>query len=142
MTRGEDQAQEIVADVVVESGVEIRRRQLLLELELPPELLMLALEQLVAAKAVDRAVFRGGHEPGSGIVRNPGLGPALEGGDKRVLRELLGNADVAHDPGETRDEPRRLDAPNGVDRAMGIGSCHCCRYIISHRSVQAVASAN
>ena len=47
MARREHEAQEIVADVVVERGVEIRRGRLLLGLELVAELLVLALEQLV-----------------------------------------------------------------------------------------------
>ena len=43
---GEDQAQQVVADVVVERGVEIRRRRLACcDLELAAELLVLALER-------------------------------------------------------------------------------------------------
>ena len=55
---------------------------------------------------VDRAVLRGGHEPGARVVRDARLRPLLERGDERVLRELLGEADVAHDPREAGDEPR------------------------------------
>jgi hypothetical protein len=36
------------------------------------------------------------------------------------LRELLRQADIADDAGETRDDPWRFDAPNRVDRAMGV----------------------
>ena len=57
-------------------------------------------------KLVDRAMLRGGHEPGARIVRDARLRPLLERGDERVLRELLGEADVAHDPREPGDEPR------------------------------------
>ena len=97
---------------------------LLLGLELVAELLVLALEQLVPAQQVDRAMLRGGHEPGARVVRDARLRPLLERGDERVLRELLGQADVAHDPREAGDEPGRLDPPDRVDRAMGIGSRH------------------
>ena len=45
MAGGEHEAQEVVADVVVERGVEVRRGRLLPGLELVPELLVLALEQ-------------------------------------------------------------------------------------------------
>ena len=48
MTGREHQAQEVVADVVVDRGVEIRHGHLLLGLELVTELLVLALEQLAA----------------------------------------------------------------------------------------------
>ena len=47
----EDQPQQIVADVVVERRVEVRRRRLLVGLELVAELFVLALEQLAAAAA-------------------------------------------------------------------------------------------
>ena len=80
--------------------------------------------RLLRRKQVDRAMLRGGHEPGARVVRDARLRPLLERGDERVLRELLGEADVAHDPRETGDEPRRLDPPDRVDRAMRVGSRH------------------
>ena len=95
MARGEDEPQQIVADVVVERGVEIGRPRLLLRVELVSELLVLALEQLVPAEKIDRAVLGGGHEPRTGIVGNPRLGPFLERDDERILREILGLPDVA-----------------------------------------------
>ena len=57
----------------------------------------------------------------------PDCGPLLERGDERVLREVLGEADVAHDAREAGDEPRRLDPPDRVDGAMGVGSGHSYR---------------
>src|SRR5437867_5886302 len=48
MTRYEHEAQEVVANVGVDRGVEIRRGHLLLGLDLAPELLVLALEQLAS----------------------------------------------------------------------------------------------
>ena len=59
-----------------------------------------------------------------GLSGTPVARPLLERGDQRVLRELLGEADVAHDAREPGDEPRRLDPPDRVDRAMGIGGRH------------------
>jgi hypothetical protein len=124
MTGREHQAQQIVADPVVEGGVGIRRRQLLPQLELASEFLMLEVEQLVPAQPVDRPILRGGHEPGRRIVRDARVRPALERDDERVLRQLLGQADVAQHPREAGNEPRRLDPPDRVDRAMGVGSRH------------------
>ena len=65
-------------------------------------------------------MLRGGHEPGARVVRDARLRPLLERGDQRVLRELFGQADVAHDPRQAGDEPGRLDPPDRVDRAMGV----------------------
>ena len=93
-----------------------------LQLELARELLVLALERRAAAQQVDRAVLRRGHEPGARVVRDARLGPLLERGDERVLRQLLGEADVAHDPREAGDQPGGLDPPDRVDRAVRVGA--------------------
>src|SRR5262245_12008063 len=120
----EYQAQKVIADVVVESSVEIRHGPLAVRLELATELLMLALDELVPAQVVDRAIFRRGHEPGARVVRDARDRPPLQRDDERVLRQLLGEADVAQHPNEAGDEPRLLDSPDRVDGAMGIGSRH------------------
>ena len=129
MTGREHKAQQVVTDVIVDRGVEIRHGYLLLGLELPTELLVLALEPLVSPQQVDRTMLRRSHEPGARIVRDARLRPPLERGDERILRELLGETDVAYDPREAGDESSRLDPPDRVDRAMGIGSRQdalCC----------------
>ena len=121
---GEDQAQEIVSHVVVDRGVEIGDSGLLPRVELVADLLVLALGHGPLAQQIDGAMLGGSHEPGTGIVGHAGRGPPLQGRDQRVLRQVLGDADVAHHPGQSRDEPGRLDAPDGVDRAMGVGERH------------------
>ncbi len=106
-------------------GVEIRRGSLLLGLELASRAPRACARAAVLRRStVDRAMLRGGHEPGARVVRDARLRPLLERGDERVLREILGQADVAHDPRETGDEPGRLDPPDRVDRAMRIGCRH------------------
>jgi hypothetical protein len=60
MAADEHEAQEIVAHRVVDGIVRIRRGDLLLPLEFAPELLVLALEPLVAAEEIDRMMLRGG----------------------------------------------------------------------------------
>ena len=99
-----------------------------LGLDLAAELLVLALDQLPPAQAVDGAMLGGGHEPGARLVRDARLRPLLERGDERVLRQLLGEADVAHHAREAGDELGLLDAEDRVDGAMGIGSRHGYRY--------------
>src|SRR5882757_4844964 len=84
-------------------------------------------------------MLRGAHQPGAGVVRDAGCGPALQRCDQRVLREFLGKTDVAHHPRETGDEPRLLYPPDRVDRAMGVGSRHGYRLAQLHAPAQAEA---
>ena len=85
---------------------------------------MLALEPLVATEEIDGAMLRGGHQPRARIVRDSRFRPLLERGDESVLREFLGEANVAHDPRESGDDSGRLDPPDCVDGAVCIGSRH------------------
>jgi hypothetical protein len=124
LTRRENQAQKVVTDVVVESGLDVGRATMALGFDLMPELFVRSVHHFAATKVVQRAVLGGGHEPGTGVLRHPLSRPLLQRRDEGILGELLGAPDVAHDPGDTRDEPCRLDAPNRVDSAMRFGSCH------------------
>ena len=125
MAGREHEPQEVVADVVVEGRVEIRRGPVPARPRARrPSSSCLRSSSLFRRRMIDRTMLRGGHEPGARIVRDARLRPLLERGDERVLREVLGQADVAHDPRKAGDEPRRLDPPDRVDRAMGVGSRH------------------
>ncbi len=131
MTGDEDQPQQIVADVIVQGRVEVRRGQLLLDLEFVAKLLVLALQQRAASQLIDGAMLGGCHQPRARIVRYARLGPLRERGDERVLREILGEPDVTHDARQAGDDFRRFNPPDRVDRAMGVrgrhglGSHHC-----------------
>ncbi len=128
MTGREDEAEEIVFDHVVvglgDGGVEIRHGHPLLGFERATELLMLAREPFAPAQPVDGTPFRDRHEPRARVVRHARFRPPLERNDQGVLRELLGQPDVAHHPRETCDDPGRLDPPDCVDNAMCVGSRH------------------
>ena len=124
MTGREHQAQEVVADVIVQCGLQLALGTHLAGFELVTELRVLALEQLAAAQGVDGSVLRGGHEPGARVVRDARLGPPLECRDERVVRQVLRQADVAHDAREPGDDLRRFDPPHRVDRAVRIGRRH------------------
>ena len=120
---GEHEAEQVVADVVDLERARLGGER---DLELAHELLLLALERRAAAQRVDRAVLGGGHQPGARVVRDARPRPRLQRGDERVLREVLGEADVAHDPRQPGDQPRRLDPPDRVDRALRDGhGCAC-----------------
>ena len=124
MAGGKDQAQQVVADVIVERRVERALGALLPGAQLVPELHVLALEQLAAAEQVDGAMLRRGHEPGARVVRHARLGPPLERRHEGVLREILRRADVARHPCQAGDELGRLDPPHRVDRAVSVGRRH------------------
>ena len=102
MTRDEHEAQQVVADMIVERGVEVRHRPFTFVLELGADLLVLSFVQRVAAHRVDRAALGRGHQPRARIVGHARRRPLLERGDERVLREILGEADVADDARRAR----------------------------------------
>ena len=122
MACGEDQPQQVIADVIVECGVEVRGRGVLRDLQLVAELLMLALEQRASAQQVDGAVLRRRHEPRAGIARNARFGPLLERGNQRVVREVFGQPDIADDARQPGDEAGRFDSPDCVDCASACRS--------------------
>jgi hypothetical protein len=69
MAGGEDEAQEVVPDVVVDGRLEIGDGHGLPGLELAAELLVLALGHLAPTQPVEGPVLCGGHEPGARVVR-------------------------------------------------------------------------
>ncbi len=138
MAGREHQAQQVVADVIVDRGVEVRRGQLPRR-QLVTELLVLPFQQLAAPGIVDGAMLRGGHEPGARVVRDAAHRPPLERRDQRVLRQVLGETDVVHHPREASDESGGFDPPDRVDRARDVGGRHVYFFvptpILRNRSV-------
>ncbi len=123
MTGYEHEAQKVVADVVIDCGFEVRHGHLP-GLELATEFLVLAVEQRSPAQQVDRTMLGGAHQPRTRLVRDSRFRPLFERGNEGVVREVLGETDIAHDPGETGDEPGPFDPKDRVDCAMCIGSRH------------------
>ena len=120
MTGGEDQAQQVVVERIVDLGGEVGALHLAAHLQLAPQLQGPALVDPGATQPVDRPVLAGGHEPGARVVRDARLRPLLQRGHQRLLRQVLRQPDVAHDPGQPGDQPRGLDPPDGVDRALDV----------------------
>ena len=81
----------------------------------------LAREGLVAPDQVDAAPLGGGHQPRARVARHPVARPLLQRGDQRVLRQLLGHPYVVHQPGQSGDQPRRLDPPHRLHRTPAPG---------------------
>ncbi len=117
MAGDEDEAEQVVADGVVESGVEVGRG-LFEGFEFAGELFVFALGDGVAAEEIDGAAFGGCGEPCRGIIGDAGLRPLFECGDECLLREVFGEADVTGEARESGDDARGLDAPDGFDGAM------------------------
>src|SRR5216683_3309810 len=121
MASHEDEAEEIVPDLLVDRRVQVQA--FLSPLEIASDLFVLSLERLAASDEVDRAVLRGPHEPGPWPLWHSICRPLLERGDERVLREILSSPDVADDASQPGYEPGRLDPPDRFDRAVRIGRC-------------------
>lgn len=124
MAGGEDQAQQIIANIVVNCIIQIRHGSLTVRLDLAAQFFMFPFQQLVSAKKIGGTVFRRGHQPGPGLVRDAFFWPFLESGYESILREVLGQTDIMHDARKAGNEPRRFDPPDCVDGAMCIERRH------------------
>src|SRR5258708_2963047 len=95
----EDEAENVVAEVLlvggVEFGFEICHGGFLLGVEFAAEFFVFALEKFAAAKMVDSAVLGGGHEPGAGIVRDARGGALFQGGGPSGPRRAFGQGRIA-----------------------------------------------
>jgi len=119
---GEDQAQQVVADVVLlgfgqridEVGHDVRLKGI----EVGADFLVLARLHRGMAQPVEGAVLGSGHQPGPGVVGHTVRGPVFERGDQRVLGQFLGQTDIAGQARDAGDDLGRLDAPDGLDRAV------------------------
>ncbi len=123
MARCEHQSQQVVADIIVKSGVEIGHSVLLLQ-QLVAEFLVFPIEQAVTAEVVDCPVFCGGRQPGAGVPRHALGGPLLERGDQRVVRQVFGDADVADHARQAGDDLRGFDTPDRFNGSMDVGCGH------------------
>jgi hypothetical protein len=97
MTGCKNEPQQVVADIIVERRVEIVYNSIAVGFELVTQLFVFALEQLVPSEVVDRAMFGRRHQPRARVARNPLIGPLFEGCHERVVREIFGKTDIAHD---------------------------------------------
>ena len=119
MAGGEDQPQQVVADLVFAGGIELVHEvghdQCLLRLQVVADLLELLVQHLVAAQPVERAVLCGGHQPGPGIVGHAIARPVFQRRHQGVLGQLLGQPDVAHHARDAGHDLGGFDAPDGID---------------------------
>ncbi len=124
MARGEDEPQDVVIDHLIERALQRISKPLLLPLQVAGDLLVLLYEHAAAPQRIDRAPLRRRHQPCPGPVRDACFGPDVEGSRERILRQLLGNADVVGDASNRGDEACGLDLPNGLDRLMDVAHAY------------------
>ena len=110
MAGREDEAQQLVAEIIVHGRFDRLGRAVARLVQRPCDLLVLALAHLVAPEGVDGAALGDGHQPGTRIGRDADLRPFAQGDDQRVLRQLLGKVDIPHHSGQARDEPGPFNA--------------------------------
>ena len=75
----------------------------------------------LATQMVERLVAGGGHQPGAGAVGGAIARPAFEGGRQRLLNRVLGEVDVAEEPGQGRDDASGLVAKDAGQRRLSGG---------------------
>ena len=121
MTRGKDEAQQIVADVIGTARIQ-RVRDIGFDVGLHH--FDLARQRLAAARLrgrlaqhVERAVAGGGHEPGARVGRHAARRPMLQRRHQGVLRGLFGQRQVAQMARGVGHHLGRLDAPDSLDLA-------------------------
>src|SRR5690349_12350805 len=136
MTGDENQSKQIIPDVIIKRAVEVRYCHLL-GLEITPEFLMFAIQQRSPSQLIYRTMLGGGHEPRTWFVGDAGFRPLFESRDHRVVSEVFGEADIAHDPCKTSNESGPFDPKYGVDCSVCIDSGHRYR---SHHLQPAIAS--
>src|SRR6202035_5370055 len=109
MAGNEYEAQQVVANMIVDRSFQISHGGLLPGIDFASEFLVFTLKKFFSTEGVDGAMLRRGHEPGARIIRDARLWPAFESGDECVLCEIFRETDVTHHARESGDEPGRLD---------------------------------
>src|SRR5215469_14387843 len=111
MAGDEDKAQQVIANGIIQSGIEVRHGTFLFA-QLATEFLMLAIKQLISAEIIDCAMLGRRHEPSAWILGNSRLWPLLERSHQSVLRKVFSNTYVTHHARERADQPGRFDSPD------------------------------
>ena len=91
---------------------------------------MLAIEKGSPPEQVNGPVLGGGHQPGAWVLRNSGFRPLLQRDHESFLRQVFCDTHIAHHAGQAGDQLRRLDSPDRINGAMGIGGGHAIDLII------------
>ncbi len=127
MTGGENQAEQLVAEVIVERRLERLGAVVGLPADVPADLGELALLDLPAPDGIDGAPPGHRHQPGARIGGHAGLRPCVECRNESVLGEFLGPVYIAGHAGQAREEPGPFHPEDGLDRAVSLAG-HVAAY--------------
>ena len=94
MAGGEDQPQQLVADIVIQRGIRIGHGLLLLRHIARDDVVLLG-QHAAAAQMIERPAFGDRHQPGAGLFRKARRGPMFERGHQGFLRQILSERHVA-----------------------------------------------
>src|SRR4029079_6662798 len=83
---------------------------------------------------VDGPVLRRRRDPGARVVRDPSLGPTLQGDRERLLDRLLGEVAVAENADSARDRLPRLPPEQAVDDLVCIRAGYSSGYSMTGRT--------
>jgi hypothetical protein len=67
VTGDEHETQQIIANIIIECGFEVRHSHLL-RLQLSTDLIVFALEACASAEVIDGTILGSGHEPSTGTI--------------------------------------------------------------------------
>ena len=130
MAGHEHQAQQVILDFgaggLRQRFAEIRRHVIAARHHVSAEFIGLATGHLRMPQAVERTSFGRGGKPGGRVVRHALPRPLLQRGDQSVLRQFLGQADVAHHARDRGDDLRGFLLPYRLDRTLGRYQRHTC----------------
>ena len=135
MATGEDQAQAVVLDTVARAipicSVFARRIG-------PVVQILDEVEARAPAQRIDRLEAPGRYQPGTGVGRQPLLGPLLERGAKGIVQALLGQVEVAEQADQRGKAAARLGAVDLLHlpahcRRRGLLPCVRCGITFDHR---------
>ncbi|HLI83616.1 MAG TPA: hypothetical protein VKV17_06835 [Bryobacteraceae bacterium] len=120
MAGHENEAEQVVAEVIVHCLLELRYGCRLFGFRFAPEFFVLSLGKLIPAQQVDGPVLRGG-EPSARILRNTRCRPLLQRCHEDVVRQFFGCAQVPHHTRNRGDDPRRFDLPDRFNLKTAVG---------------------
>ena len=81
-------------------------------------------EHPLPSDAVEAAVAGDGRQPRARAVRDPGLGPTLQGEDERVLQRLFGPIEIPERGHESSRDRAVLSLEHAVDGLLELGVTH------------------
>ena len=128
MAGREDEAQEIVVERIVDPGLKIWTLDLRRGSRSPSRAPRVFRSCTSARRSRSTArCLAVAMSQAPGLSGTPDSGHCSRAATSASCGKVLGDADVAHHPGQAGDQPRGLDPPNGLDGAVDVARRHADR---------------